>query len=310
MGRPAAAARVMAAVWVAAALAGCWGDDAGKPPAAQPAARSAAPASAPVVARATPTPMDNPDLPASLKLDAALNADAPAAVQSLALSAAGADGQALAQWARARWQAADVDALARVLVQLVLGADLQQDAVQHFSAATQAADGSPNYANAAALGYFVGALQSGLDAVARNADDRRALAVRLLRSAAHQAGVAEPTAALPGPGASAGQRWVRLNLYPLLTPPAGASPDDADTLLERAALPLAATRVRANGEPDLEVAVGTAPQIAFRRRMGGRRAAAQLLARAAAGRAAAPAGAKLALPHMRAAGAVRAHAAC
>ena len=267
MGRPAAAARVMAAVWVAAALAGCWGDDAGKPPAAQPAARSAAPASAPVVARATPTPMDNPDLPASLKLDAALNADAPAAVQSLALSAAGADGQALAQWARARWQAADVDALARVLVQLVLGADLQQDAVQHFSAATQAADGSPNYANAAALGYFVGALQSGLDAVARNADDRRALAVRLLRSAAHQAGVAEPTAALPGPGASAGQRWVRLNLYPLLTPPAGASPDDADTLLERAALPLAATRVRANGEPDLEVAVGTAPQIAFRHRL-------------------------------------------
>ena len=261
-GRPAVAALAMAA-----ALAGCWGDDAGKPPAAQPAARSAAPASAPVVARATPTPMDNPDLPASLKLDAALNADAPAAVQSLALSAARADGQALAQWARARWQAADVDALARVLVQLVLGADLQQDAVQHFSAATQAADGSPNYANAAALGYFVGALQSGLDAVARNADDRRALAGQLLRSAARQAGVAEPTAALPGPGAPAGQRWVRLNLYPLLTPPAGVSADDADALLERAALPLAATRVRANGEPDLEVAVGTAPQIAFRHRL-------------------------------------------
>ena len=97
--------------------------------------------------------MDNPDLPASLKLDAALNADAPATVQSLAMSAAGADGQALAQWARARWQAADVDALARVLVQLVLGADLQQDAVQHFSAATPAGDGSPNYVNAAALAW-------------------------------------------------------------------------------------------------------------------------------------------------------------
>ena len=38
-------------------------------------------------------------------------------------------------------------------------------------------------------------------------------------------------------------------------------------VLERAALPVTATQVRPNGEPDLEVAVGTAPQVAFRHRL-------------------------------------------
>ena len=211
--------------------------------------------------------MDNPDLQASLKLDAALSADAPAAVQSLALSPASADGQALAQWARAHWQAADVDALARVLVHLTLGTDQQQDAAQNFSAGPLAADGTPSHAHAAALGYFVGALQSGLGTVTGNPAERHALATQLLRTAARQAGTAEPTAALPGPDATPGQRWVRFNLYPLLATAEGTSSDDADTLLERAALPVTATQVRPNGEPDLEVAVGTAPQVAFRHRL-------------------------------------------
>ena len=79
--------RGVAALMLAAALAACSGENTAQPRTAS----SAGPASAPVVAAATPPiQMDNPDLQASLKLDAALSADAPAAVQSLALSPASA----------------------------------------------------------------------------------------------------------------------------------------------------------------------------------------------------------------------------
>lgn len=198
---------------------------------------------------------------AAAQVSAALQDDAPAVVLALARSPASADGRALALWARALWQAGEIEPLARVLVQLALGADLQQDAVQHFGAGPAAEDGSPSHANAVALGYFIGALQAGLDATRASQADRQALVTRLLRSAAAQAGVPEPGPALPPPDASTGARWVRYNLVPAL-----AAAGDADARLEAAALPLAMVGVRANGEPDLEIAVGSNARAAFARR--------------------------------------------
>ena len=114
-----------------------------------------------------------------------------------------------------------------------------------------------------ALGHYVGVLQAGLHAATAREAERQALVTRWLRSAAAQAGVPEPTAALPPPEAGAGARWVRFNLYPALT--SGAH-DDADARLLAAAVPATAVLVLPNGEPDLEIAVGSAAQHAFLRR--------------------------------------------
>ena len=211
--------------------------------------------------------MHRTDTPADSALAAALDSHAPDAVLALARSSDPTQAQALAHWARAHWSRGDVDPLARALAQLALGVGLQDDAVRHFSDGPLAADGTPAYAHAVALGYFVGALQTGLHAATGDEAKRHAKVLQLLRSAARLAGVTEPDAALPGANASAGQRWVRFNLYPLLTPSQGAQRVSADALLERAAVPLAATRVRANGESDLEIGVGSAAHSAFQRRL-------------------------------------------
>lgn len=201
------------------------------------------------------------DADALAQVGAALQDDAPAVVLALARGPASSHGEALAAWARALWQAGEIEPLARVFVQLALGTDLQQDAVQHFGAGPLAADGSPSYAHAVAMGYYVGVLQAGLQAAARREGERQALVTRLLRSAAAQAGVAEPDASLPAPNAAHGTRWVRYNLYPAL-----ASTRDAADRLFWAAQPVASRGVLPNGEPDLEAAAGSGAQTAFLRR--------------------------------------------
>ncbi|MDO5624727.1 MAG: hypothetical protein Q4G71_08570 [Pseudomonadota bacterium] len=210
------------------------------------------------------------DAAALAQVSAALLVDAPAVVLALARGPASSRGSALAAWARALWQADQVEPLARVFAQLALGADLQQDAVQHFGAGPLAEDGSPSYAHAVALGYYVGVLQASLAAAAPREGERQALVTRLLRSAAAQASVAEPGPALPPPQASAGARWVRYSLFPLLATGDG---HDAEDRLLAAALPVAAVGVLPNGEPDLEAAAGSGAQSAFlRRQQGSRRA--------------------------------------
>ena len=201
------------------------------------------------------------DADALAQVSAALHHDAPGVVLALARGPATSHGAALAAWARAQWQAGQVEPLARVFAQLALGADLQQDAVQHFGAGPLAADGSPSHAHAVAMGYYVGVLQAGLQAAARREGERQALVTGLLRSAAAQAGVPEPDASLPAPGAAPGKRWVRYNLYPAL-----ASTRDAADRLFWAAQPVASRGVLPNGEPDLEAAAGSGAQTAFLRR--------------------------------------------
>ncbi|TXK28576.1 hypothetical protein FVQ98_09740 [Ottowia sp. GY511] len=224
-------------------------------------------------AAAHPTPMQPNDTPTDPALAAALNTDAPHAVLALAQSSDPTQAHALAHWARAHWKSRNVDPMARVLAQLALGADLREDAVRHFSDGPLADDGTPAYTHAVALGYLVGALQSGLRATSGDEAAHRDLVLQLLRSAARGAGVAQPTAALPGPDATAGQRWVRFNIYPLLAPAQGAPSASADDLLEHAAVPVAATRLRANGEPDLEIGAGSAALGAFQRRLQAQRRA-------------------------------------
>lgn len=203
------------------------------------------------------------DAAAVAQVTAALRDDAPAVVLALARGPSSTHGQALAAWARALWQGGQVEPLAAVFTQLALGPDRRQDAVRHFGEGPPAEDGSPSHANAVALGHYVGVLQAGLHAATAREAERQALVTRWLRSAAAQAGVPEPTAALPPPEAGAGARWVRFNLYPALT--SGAH-DDADARLLAAAVPATAVRVLPNGEPDLEIAVGSAAQHAFLRR--------------------------------------------
>lgn len=208
-----------------------------------------------------------------IQVSTALRVDAPAVVLALAQAQASSQGAALAAWSRALWQNGQVEPLAHVFAQLALGADLQQDAVQYFSAGPLAGDGTPSYAHATALGYYLGALQAGLQAATAREAERHELVTRLLRSAAQQAGMAEPGPALPPPDASAGARWVRYNLYPALNTVDGV---DAEARLLAAALPVTAVAVRPNGEPDLEVAVGSGARSAFLRRQ---QASRQVLAR-------------------------------
>ena len=135
---------------------------------------------------------------------------------------------------------------------------MNQDAVQVFSATTAAADGSVSYANAAAMGYFVGALEAGLAASGADDAKRQEKLVHLLRSAARQVGVPTPDASAPADDATAAARWVRFNVYPLL-----ASQWTTDDPLFWAAQPMVSSGVQANGELRLESAAGSAAKGAF-----------------------------------------------
>lgn len=187
-----------------------------------------------------------------------LQHDAPAVVRALALTPASGNGEALAHWARALWANGHVDPLASVFAQLALGPALDQDAVEVFNAAGTAADGTAANANAAAMGYAVGALEAGLLASTARETQRQDQITRLLRSAARQAGVDAPGASIPAPDAPAGTRWVCYNLYPAL-----ADRRDAADRLFWAAQPVTRVGVLPNGELDLQAAAGSAAKGAF-----------------------------------------------
>ena len=156
------------------------------------------------------------------------------------------------------WANGHVDPLASVFAQLALGPALDQDAVEVFNAAGTAADGTAANANAAAMGYAVGALEAGLLASTARETQRQDQITRLLRSAARQAGVDAPGASIPAPDAPAGTRWVRYNLYPAL-----ADRRDAADRLFWAAQPVTRVGVLPNGELDLQAAAGSAAKGAF-----------------------------------------------